>query len=98
MVEITLSEDEYEKITKHLNKKLKLNKKNILCPFCGNRNFIIANGYTNRFLSNNINKTVIGGRKIPSIIIICDNCGYMGEFATGVLGLLSEGETCEEKK
>lgn len=30
----------------------------------------------------------IGGKMIPSVILVCGNCGHIDKFSLGVLGLM----------
>jgi predicted nucleic-acid-binding Zn-ribbon protein len=73
----------------------KLNQKGVkpVCPMCGNTSFSLADGY----LSNTIQGTVglgfvIGGPSIPTVAIICKNCGFTSQHALGALGLLQNKE------
>lgn len=64
------------------------------CPRCGNRDFTIESGYFNQPIQSDLKGLSIGGRSIPSAIVICIKCGYISQHALGVLGLLPrEGET-----
>ena len=59
------------------------------CPMCGNKNFILADGYfTNTIQSNPKAGFILGGPSIPTIAIICSNCGFTSQHALGALGLL----------
>ena len=84
-----------QKIIEKLNKKF--NSQGIKCPMCGNNHFIIADGYFNSHLQDDLKNLSIGGPSIPSIPIICDKCGFISMHALGVLGLLPKQDT-EDKK
>ncbi|GJQ22182.1 MAG: hypothetical protein HBSIN02_25370 [Bacteroidia bacterium] len=59
------------------------------CPMCGHRNFVLADGYLNHPIQSNPKAGfVFGGPSIPTIAIICSNCGFTSQHALGVLGLL----------
>jgi predicted nucleic-acid-binding Zn-ribbon protein len=63
------------------------------CPVCGNFDFQLANGFTRRDLSGDLDKLSVGGFNIPSISIICNNCGYILDFSLGIWDLIKkEGE------
>ena len=84
-------------ISEEVKKKIaaKLNEKGVrpTCPMCNNNNFILADGYFSHTLQSNIQSgLVIGGPAIPTIAIICSNCGFTSEHALGVLGLLPSNE------
>lgn len=69
----------------------KLNEKGVRapCPMCGNKNFVLADGYFNHPIQSNPRAgLVIGGPSIPTIAIICSNCGFTSQHALGALGLL----------
>lgn len=89
-----ISQEEKQKIIHELNKKLGLS--GAKCPMCGNNHFILADGYFNTFLQDDLQNTKLGGPSIPSISIICSNCGFMSQHALGALGLLPNKE--EDKK
>ncbi len=94
------SEEEKSKIIQELEKRVKFKGRNLICPICSNNNFVLSDGYTRRFLNDRINQIRFGGLNIPSITIICTNCGHIIDFSLGVLGLLSkeEGKKHEEEK
>jgi len=39
---------------------------------------------------------VLGGQILPSVMVICTNCGYMSQYALGILGLMEPKKTPEE--
>lgn len=85
----TLSEGEKQKIVKKLEEK----KVKTHCPMCGNNHFIIADGYFNNQMQTGFQDgLVIGGPSIPTIAIVCSNCGFTSQHALGVLGLLNQNQ------
>jgi hypothetical protein len=59
------------------------------CPMCNNTNFVLMDGYFSHPLQGNPSSGfVIGGPTIPSIAVVCSNCGFMSNHAVGALGLL----------
>lgn len=78
-----LSQDEKEEIVAKLKGKIEPLK----CPVCGHQDFVLVDGYTRRTLSDRIDQIMISGISVPSISIICNNCGYILDFAMGTLGL-----------
>ena len=48
----------------------------------------MADGYFNNNMQTDFGSISIGGPAIPTIGIICDNCGFVSQHAIGVLGLL----------
>jgi hypothetical protein len=59
------------------------------CPRCGNHNFTIEDGFLNQTVQQSITNLNIGGPSIPSIVLICNKCGYMSQHALGTLGFLT---------
>ncbi len=67
------------------------------CPMCGRTNFALADGYFNHTLHGEVASGItVGGPSIPTIAIICTNCGFTSQHALGALGLLKAPE--EAKK
>ncbi len=86
-----IPEDIKKKIQENLNKKLQEKGRSYVCSICGNNNFILADGFVNDLLQDNIGGgLVIGGPSIPEVAVVCSHCGYVMKFSAGVLGLLSE--------
>jgi len=63
-----------------------------MCPMCRARNFTIADAYLRNQLQEDLSTLTLGGAAIPSIAIICTNCGFISQHALGTLGLLSQKE------
>lgn len=81
-----LNETDKKKIVEALNSK----GVKTTCPMCGNKHFVIADGYFTQSLQKNFNNGIsLGGPAIPSISVICGNCGFMSQHALGALGLLN---------
>jgi hypothetical protein len=64
----------------------------LACPMCGNKNFILIDGYFNNPLQSNFGDFHIGGPSIPSAALACSNCGFISQHALGMLGLLNNPE------
>jgi hypothetical protein len=93
---MVLSENEKSKIIQELTSRIKkLKGSDIVCSVCSNNHFVLAEGYTRRILSDNVNVVPLDGLNIPSVTIICTHCGNTIDFALGTLGLLPENK---EKK
>lgn len=60
------------------------------CPMCKKeRSWVLADGYFNEPIQGDLDQgLVIGGPSIPSVALICSNCGFMSQHALGALGLL----------
>jgi hypothetical protein len=68
------------------------------CPMCGNSQFTLADAYLRHDLQNELNSMSLGGPSIPSIAIICNNCGFISQHAIGILGLLPKEESKDGKE
>ena len=68
---------------------LKEKNVNLPCPRCSGRNWSIE-GFFNQPLQQPIfwQGLAIGGPSIPSVVVICKNCGYISQHALGALDLL----------
>jgi len=80
----SISQEEKSKIAKKLEEKNALKP----CPRCGQSSFVLADGYVNEFLQSGFGGIVFGGPTVPSVVVVCNNCGFMSQHALGPLGLL----------
>jgi predicted RNA-binding Zn-ribbon protein involved in translation (DUF1610 family) len=72
-------------------RKLQEKGVNMPCPRCGNPTFSLVEGYFVQPIQNDLRGgLVIGGPAIPSVIVICNKCGFISQHALGPLGLLPE--------
>lgn len=83
---------------KKLGDELQKRKHNLTCPMCQNKNFIMAEGYFNNSMQGDLEGVSLGGPSIPTIAIICNNCGFVSQHALGVLGFLPKKDANTEKK
>ena len=61
----------------------------ILCPICHGKSFTIADGYAlNQLQEDYQSFTMTGAKTIPSIYMICNNCGFMSQHALGALKII----------
>lgn len=81
-----ISKEDKQRIIQELDNKF--GSSGAKCPMCGNTHFVIADGYFNTFIQDDLNNIQIGGASIPSISIICSKCGFISQHALGILGLL----------
>jgi predicted RNA-binding Zn-ribbon protein involved in translation (DUF1610 family) len=79
------SNEKEQEIAQKLSKKIV----KIQCPMCGHNKFILTDGYFNHSVQANTNHISIGGPSVPTIAIICSNCGFVSQHAIGILGLLN---------
>ena len=70
----------------------------LTCPMCQSKNFIMADGYFNNNMQTDFSSISFGGPSIPTIAIICTNCGFISQHALGVLGLLPKEEKTQKNE
>ena len=92
------NQENKKKIIDKLNNRIKKQNPNFKCPICNNVNFNVVDGYTRKQLNKQVNQINLGGPNIPSISIVCSNCGYIAEFAIGALGFLEKPQKKGEGK
>ena len=80
------SEKEMEKILEILDGKGIKYK----CPMCGHVGFILAQGYFKHFLDTKLKGVALGGPSVPTVGLICSNCGFISQHAVGMLELLEK--------
>lgn len=61
------------------------------CPMCGNPKFAIADGYITHPVQSSPQAFSVGGNAVPTVALICTNCGFLSQHALGALGLLDGG-------
>jgi ribosomal protein L37E len=66
------------------------------CPRCGNQSFTLIDGYFNQTIQTDLKGMVLGGPSVPSVVVVCNRCGYLSQHALGVLGLLPKEEAKNE--
>ena len=57
------------------------------CPICHSSSFTIADGYLANTLQDNLNSIQLGGTFLPSVALVCTNCGFTSLHNTKILGL-----------
>ena len=66
------------------------------CPRCGNQSFTLIGGYFNQTIQTDLKGMVLGGPSVPSVVVVCNRCGYLSQHALGALGLLPKEEAKNE--
>lgn len=61
---------------------------NIVCPICRQSKYTLLDGYFVDVIQDKYQGMQLGGRLLPSVILVCNNCGHLESFSLGVLGLL----------
>ncbi len=102
---MVLSKEKTEEVIKKIEEaiKRKSGQTAFKCPVCTNNQFSLAGGFTNHFLRDNIQgNLIIGGPVLPSIPIVCSNCGNTFFLNAKVLGIneepIKDDNKREEKK
>ncbi len=92
---MVLTKEKQDEIAKKINEiiKKKRGETDFKCPVCTNDKFSLAGGFTNDFLMDNIGGgLIVGGPVLPSVPIVCTNCGNTFFLNTRVLGIDLEEE------
>lgn len=55
------------------------------CPICHKRSFRVVNGFFQSIVQDDPLALSLDGHSVPSIQIICQNCGFMSNHSIGVL-------------
>jgi len=88
-----MTEEKKRQIADALSKRLG----NIVCPMCHQSQYTLVDGYVSEPVRDDYKKVILGGRVIPSVMLVCNHCGHIDRFALGVLGLM-ENENTEHNK
>ncbi|PIQ42618.1 MAG: hypothetical protein COV52_02345 [Gammaproteobacteria bacterium CG11_big_fil_rev_8_21_14_0_20_46_22] len=81
---VQMTPEKKQKIVETLNEKKAISP----CPRCRNNNFTLMDGYFNQVIQQGVSNIQLSGPAIPSVIVVCNKCGYMSQHALGVLGLM----------
>lgn len=68
------------------------------CPICHKKSFTLTDGYVSLHIQKRLDGVYLGGPMIPSVGLICNNCGYVSLHAIGALGLMPEESTSKNKE
>ena len=55
------------------------------CPMCGNQHFSLVDGFLSNSVHSDLNVVNLGGAAIPTVSIICTNCGFISQHALGII-------------
>ncbi len=66
------------------------------CSRCGHQKFSLMDGYFSQPIQEESGGLVIGGPTVPSVVVVCDRCGFIAQHAIGVLGLFPREDSGEE--
>ena len=66
------------------------------CPMCGHQQFTVVEGYTVNPIQYDIKNFNIGGKALPTINLICNNCGFVSSHAIGVFQTIVDEKTGQQ--
>lgn len=66
----------------------------IACPICHQSKYTLLDGYFVDVIQDKYQGMQLGGRLLPSVMLVCNNCGHLESFSLGALGLMES----EDKK
>lgn len=69
-----------------------------VCPICHQAKYTFIDGYTLDLLQDDYQGLNLGGKMVPSVMLVCGNCGHIDKFSLGALGLMEIGEQTTEGK
>ena len=87
---MVLTKEKEQEIIEKINEaiKKKTGQTNLQCSVCTNNQFSFVGGFTNDFLMDKLGGgLIIGGPVLPSVPIVCTNCGNTFFLNAKVLGI-----------
>lgn len=57
------------------------------CPICHGSSFTIVDGYLTNTLQDNLDSIQLGGTFLPSVALVCTNCGFTSLHNAKILGI-----------
>lgn len=81
-----MQEDKKQEIIAVLQQRIS----HLECPMCHSQSFSIIDGYILDNPQESLNSYSLGGNFIPSVAIVCNNCGFISRHALGSLGLINK--------
>lgn len=71
---------------------LSLRVSSFVCPICHQSKYSFVDGYTVDPVQEDYKGIQLGGKIVPSVMLVCNNCGHIDRFSLGVLGLMEKEE------
>lgn len=81
-----MNSKEKELITKAINERISTMK----CPMCGNSSFLFVDGYMLQKSQRQLYLDSQLDHILPTVMIVCANCGFVSQHALGTMGLLED--------
>lgn len=69
-----------------------------VCPICHQSKYTFVDGYTVDPVQEDYKGMQLGGKIMPSVMLVCNNCGHIDRFSLGVLGLMEKEEKTQENQ
>lgn len=89
---MTMTQKEKQDIVSALSKR----GANRSCPRCNQDNFTLLDGYLNQSIQKTLTENIVFSGfsipSVPSVVVVCNNCGFMNQHALGVLGLMPKNQ------
>lgn len=95
-VRVPLSKEARGKIAEVLTEKIKNGPG---CPMCGARNFTLGEDLVHLVLQPEATRTLVVGQMLPSVPVICSNCGctqLVNVFILGIADLVGFASTAKK--
>lgn len=89
-----MNEERKKQIISALNQRVS----SFVCPICHQARYTFVDGYTVDPVQEDYKGMQLGGRIIPSVMLVCGTCGHIDRFSLGVLGLMEKEEQSVENK
>ena len=83
----SLPKSEKNKIIETIKSKLPAKPGGLVCPMCQQKEFEIEEAYFIQLTQINYHKLRNGGKIVPMAPLVCQNCGFVANFALRPLGL-----------
>lgn len=82
-----LNDDEKQRIVNAVYSRIQ----SLECPMCHHKAFTFIDGYVVQPIQNNKKKFLVANIPlIPTVVLVCNNCGFMSQHNLGVLGILND--------
>lgn len=81
-----MTEEKKRQIVRVLSQRVS----SVVCPICHQSKYSFVDGYTIDPVQDDYKAVKLGGKIIPSIMLVCNNCGHIDRFSLGVLGLMDQ--------
>lgn len=62
------------------------------CPICHQSKYTFLDGYFIDVVQEDYKTVKLGGRMLPMVVLVCNQCGHIDKFSLGVLGFLESNE------